>query len=145
MAAAANHYLRAAFFSHLGRRGKKSYFLTFASREVNISETGHTCLHEAANTNTDPSECIRYFTTILQLAEQTVTHAREPLRTTLSTMLNTTLYWDRVKLGCRSSSYILFKNSMTGLDFKEIALSYLNLKKNVLSLKRAGEKAELPK
>lgn len=124
MAAAANHYLRAAFFSHLGGGG--GYFLTFASREVNISETGCTCLHEAANSNTDPSECICYFTTILQLAEQTVTHAREPSRTTLSTMLNTTLYWDRVKLGCGSSSYILFKNSMTGLDFKEIALSYLN-------------------
>lgn len=41
-------------------------------------------------------------------------------------MLNTTLYWDRVKLGCRYSSYIMFKNSMTGLDFKESALSYLN-------------------
>lgn len=78
MAAAANHYLRAAFFSHLGR-GRGGHFLTFASREVNISETGRTCLREAANTNTDPSECMCYFTTILQLAEQTVTHAREPL------------------------------------------------------------------
>lgn len=65
MAAAANHYLRAAFFSHLGKGGGGTYFLTFPSREVNISETGRTCLHEAANTNTDPSECICYFTTIL--------------------------------------------------------------------------------
>lgn len=76
MATAANYYLRAAFFSDLGGR---SYFLTFASREVSIPETERTCLHVAANTNTDPSEGVRYFTTTFQLAQQTVTHAWEPL------------------------------------------------------------------
>lgn len=73
MAAAVCHYLRAAFVSRLD-----CYFLTSASRETSISETGRTCLHEAANTNTDPPECIRYPTTTLQLAEQTVTHTWEP-------------------------------------------------------------------
>lgn len=73
MAAAVCHYLRAAFFSRLD-----CYFLTSASRETSVSETGRTCLHEAANTNTDPPECICYPTTTLQLAEQTVTHTWEP-------------------------------------------------------------------
>lgn len=74
MATAANYYLRAAFFSDL----EKSYFLTFALREVSVSETGRTCVQVGANTNTDPSEGVHYFATIFQLAEQTVTHAWEP-------------------------------------------------------------------
>lgn len=40
MATAANYYLRAAFFSDLGK--KKN--LTLALREVSVSETGCTCL-----------------------------------------------------------------------------------------------------
>lgn len=75
MATAANYYLRAAFFSGLER----GYFLTFALREVSVSETGCTCLQVAANTNTDPSEGAHYYTTVFQLAEQIVTHAWEPL------------------------------------------------------------------
>lgn len=75
LATAANYYLRSAFFSDL----EKSYFLTLALREVSVSETGCTCVQMAANTNTDPSEGVHYFTTIFQLAEQTVTHTWEPL------------------------------------------------------------------
>ena len=74
MATAVNYYLRAVFFSDL----QKCYFLTLALREVSVSETGHTCVQVAANTNIEPSEGVHYFTTIFQLAEQTVTHAREP-------------------------------------------------------------------
>lgn len=75
MATAANNYLRAAVFSDL----EKGYFLTLALREVSVSETGLTCVQVAANTNTDPSEGVHYFTTIFQLAEQIVTHAWKPV------------------------------------------------------------------
>lgn len=53
-------------------------FSNLGLEETSVSETGRTCLHEAANTNTDPPECICYPTTTLQLAEQTVTHTWEP-------------------------------------------------------------------
>lgn len=75
MATAVNYYLRAAFLSDLD---KKSYFGTLALREVSVSETGHTCVQVAANTNTEPSEGVHYFTAIFQLAEQTVSHAWKP-------------------------------------------------------------------
>ena len=81
MATAANYYLRAAFFSDLGKK-KKRKILTLALREVSVSETGCTCLRGGgggtANTNTSPSESVHYFTTAFQLAERIVTHAREP-------------------------------------------------------------------
>ncbi len=67
MATAANYYLRAAFFSDLG----KKLFSNLALREVSISETGSTCLQVAANTNTYPCEGVHYFTTIFQQAEHT--------------------------------------------------------------------------
>lgn len=73
MAAAVCHHLKAAFFPPLN-----CYFLTSASRGTSVSETGRTCLHEAANTNTDPPECICYPTTTLQLVQQTGTHTWEP-------------------------------------------------------------------
>lgn len=66
-------------FLYKSEKNPKSYFLTFALREVRISVTGCTCLHVAANTNTNPSEGVHYFTSIFRLAEQIVTHVWEPL------------------------------------------------------------------
>lgn len=127
-ATAANYYLRAAFFSDLGG----IYFLTFASREVSVSETGRTCLHAAANTNTAPSEGACYVTAVFQLAEQIGTHAWEPSpnRTAQHTLHTNTLYSERIKSNCRASTYTLHQNSMTGDDFREIVVNSDILERN---------------